>query len=121
MKHIKSYEAIDNKQPKIGNYIMMEYPYNVPSFYNNPERFEILQKFLENTIGKVIGVKNYDELDTITRDITVLYEYVPTEIRKLFLMVQGGWTINFNHTKIKGFSTSKNKLKLQLSANKYNL
>jgi hypothetical protein len=108
MRHLKTYENII-KEPKIGDYVIMRSKYK-----SKPE----LTEFIENTIGEIFS-KYYS--DSKMEDIRVIYDFVPDDIRKNFMMIQGGFTMWFKNYDIIEYAKTKKELKLKIAAKKYNI
>lgn len=87
-----------------------------------------VQNFFDNNIGYIYSSSpNYSyATDTVdSYDISVIYYYVPEDIRRYtgMRMVQGGYIIHLDSRfyEIVGMARSEKKLKLKLTLDKYNL
>jgi len=112
MKYIKLYESSENKtQPQISDYIQINYPH----LGQHETQHEKGVNFINNNIGKVV---NIIMMGNEIHGITIKYDNIPPELENFFPS---------NHTKsyqikyVIGFGKTPEEVKLQISANKYNL
>ena len=103
MKHIKLFEELDI--PKDGDYVLIHEKFE---FHDN-EFFALLENFINNNIGKIIGIFTYR--------VIVEYFDIPEKI-KYFFSIHNSREVNLH--KIISFGT-KEQMELELQAKKYNL
>jgi len=76
MKHLKTYENLNNKKPKVGDYIQ------VIINGDDDESDAIFSKFIDfvnNNIGKVISIHNRFTNDN---EVRIKYDAIPTYSNK---------------------------------------
>lgn len=99
MKYLKKYESID--ESKIGDYVIC-----------NDNNLEV-GEFIKNNIGQIInisyGIHYYIKYDNIPDDIKKYFNDSMPDVRMMF------------REEVIHFSENKEKLKLLVTANKYNL
>jgi len=107
MKHLKTYESIEDKikdKIEIGDYIQVFYP-NLNVSYNE----EGIQ-FLNDNIGKVVEISD--------NSVSILYD-VPPNVKSFFPYGDNTKAVYLKY--VVGFGKTPEDVKLQMSANKYNL
>ena len=110
MKYIKQYEE-NTQTPERGDYVACKLKYVK---YNSGDKLNV---FIDNNIGKIIddeGVRIGDP------SYFVRYENVPDDLKSRF-MYYNRTTIIMEPREILFFDKSKEKLKLKVATNKYNL
>lgn len=123
MKYLKKFENINDTEPEVGDYILIKV--NLQEYGKK----EIINNFINNTIGKVYKIYN--------DDIRVSYENIPDEIKGWFSkpiytpslkfinaikgVGEGEYTRLFSKDRIVVFSKNKKDVEPYIQANKYNL
>jgi hypothetical protein len=103
MKHIKMFEDL-NKEPEVGDYVLVRIDLKMYVLK------DVVNNFINNNIGKIAY--------KYTENVKVVYDNPPPELEKWFGF-NGART--FDMDRIVDFDKSKEKLKLRLAANKYNI
>jgi len=122
MKYIKTFENIDNDEPEAGDYVLI----NIGKYENIikiiPNMSERTLKYI-NFINDNIGIIRYKTINKTNeeKEITVEYENVPKDIESYFDLNYNLCYRSFDYSKIIDFASTKQQLKLKLTANKYNL
>ena len=112
MKYLKKFESIHDK-PEVGDYILAKYDtknYSVTSINN-------VKKFIDNTIGIVVGVERY--LNYIT--VNIKYDNIPDNIINFFKNDTKKFTFNGMMKSIVDYDKDLDSLKYKIEAKKYNI
>lgn len=113
MKHIKSYENINDDNPQIGDYVICEEQ-------NAMINYSKLNNFFKNNPGKIKNITDHDinnyviEFYNVPKDLYISY----------FDIVQGEenlYTRPMSRNELIVFSKNIKDLEFKLSAKKYNL
>ena len=110
MKHLKQFEFLNQNEPQIGDYVLCH--------EEDVEDDDDLTNFIDNNIGKIIGIDN-----TNTVPFDVEYENVPDNIRYHFTFYTSNDRL-MTRKEIIYFSPNKpNKEELEAikQANKFNI
>jgi hypothetical protein len=113
MKHLKTYENVNNNEPKIGDYVLCEIN-NLDSIFSTNENKYKLDEFVKNNIGIIVRITQ--------NEISVKYHDVPFYITHFFNYNN---ILNFNPDEIVISSLNlediKKEYELRFTSNKYNL
>jgi len=110
MKHLKIYEGYN--MPEIGDYVICDI---TPGQY---DEFRELKDFLIVNIGLIIYAPKYsDEYDYV-----ISFDNLPKNLDSMFgSNTKNGRGLKFSIDEIKHFSKDKEKMKIILSSNKFNI
>lgn len=118
MKYIKIYEDVSD-EPKEGDYVICN-RLTITTSKDDDETLDILEKFLENNIGKVLNI-----IGKRNQLYVIFYKNVPKRIelyfRKIDFFKKPTYNIFMIRDEIVNFAKSKDELKLKMSTKKYNL
>ena len=105
MKYIKTFEGLNNKEPKIGDYVICT---------TEDQTAPGLKEFSEHTIGKCIKNEIFV--------VTIQYDYVPSEILYTNFDSTGKLPTRWmTKDDILYFSPNKEDLEIYIDSDKYNL
>ena len=136
MKYIKTYEKINIKEPKVGDYVICEEVIPKWGFKTENEDYLKTCNFIATHVGKFVhkikkNVNDYEEDDIWVKNIYIIeYENVPKELRTFFSENESRVKNKSKETKyyrrtqidnIKHISKNKEELEAKLNANKYNI
>ena len=110
MKHLKIYEGYNT--PDVGDYVICDI------YSGQNDEFKELKDFININIGLVISIPKYiDETEYV-----ISYDNLPEKMYSMYSSnTKNGRGIKFSIDEIKYSSKNKEKLKIILSANKFNI
>ena len=123
MKHLKSYENIENIRPTQNDYVIVD-PNNTRSEPNVPNIKELFHNFINNNIGQIHTSRLENDKDINSQKIfRVNYPDPPEKLKRFFLY---DWSVKkygivVKESKIIEFSKNVEDIEVILQSKKYNL
>lgn len=118
---IKRFNENSQDIPEVGDYVIM----NV-AISNGQDKREEIKNYVNNTVGKIINIRTSENGKNVFhpyRDIVVVYEKVPSEIKNWFSYDRIGkyYYRTLSEKMLIAFGKTIEEVELKMRSNKYNL
>lgn len=119
MKYIKTYERINIRNIKIGDYILSNFIYGAAIGGDH-----YWPNYINNSIGQVVNIYNKVIVTKYLVPESIYNEMFDNVDNRRYIYIENNnyyIDMSFNRDNIKYFSSNKEELELKLAANKYNV